>query len=115
MTPFIEVHITTATEEEAVRLGEIMVESKLAACAQMSGPIRSIYVWEGKKESAQEWVCCLKSRESLFGELVEAVRKEHSYQCPQIIAVPILNANNDYQQWMATNLKPAACRLPPDT
>ena len=110
MSTFIEIHITTATEEEAIRLGEALVEAKLAACAQISGPIRSIYVWEGKKESALEWVCCLKSQESLFRELVEAVRKNHSYQCPQIIAVPILNANDDYQQWMTDNLQSVACR-----
>ena len=103
MTPFIEIHITAATEEEAVRLGELLVDAKLAACAQVSGPIRSIYVWEGERESSQEWVCCLKSRESLFSELVEAVRKNHSYQCPQIVAVPILNANDDYLQWMEQN------------
>jgi len=113
MSTFIEIHITTATEDEAIRLGEALVEAKLAACAQVSGPIRSIYVWEGKKESALEWVCCLKSREFLFGELVEAVRKIHSYQCPQIIAIPILNMNDDYQQWMTDNLKSAACCLTP--
>jgi periplasmic divalent cation tolerance protein len=100
MTAFIEIHITTATEEEAIRIGEILVEARLAACAQISGPIRSIYVWEGKKESTPEWVCCLKSRESLFPELVKAVRKHHSYQCPQIVAVPIQGANEDYLQWM---------------
>ena len=100
MTSFIEIHITTATEEEAIRLGEILVDAKLAACAQISGPIRSIYVWEGKREFSLEWVCCLKSRELLFPELVKAVRKHHSYQCPQIIAVPILKANEDYLRWM---------------
>jgi len=102
MTSFLEIHITTATEEEALRIGEILVDAKLAACAQISGPIRSIYVWEGKRESSPEWGCCLKSRESLFSELVETVRKYHSYQCPQIVAVPILKANDDYLQWMET-------------
>ena len=105
MSTLIEVHVTTAAEEEAIRIGEALIEAKLAACAQVSGPIRSIYVWEGKIESAQEWTCCLKSRKSLFPELVEEVRKNHSYQCPQIVAVPILNANNDYLQWLVSNLK----------
>ena len=100
MTSFIEIQITTATEEEAIRLGNVLVEAKLAACAQISGPIQSIYIWEGAKESAREWVCCLKSRESLFSELVEVVRKHHSYQCPQIVAVPILTASDDYLQWL---------------
>jgi len=100
MTSFIEIQITSATEDEAIRLGKILVEAKLAACAQISGPIQSIYVWEGAQESAQEWVCCLKSRESLFSELVAVVRKHHSYQCPQIVAVPILKTNDDYLQWM---------------
>jgi len=105
MTSFLEIQITTATEDEAIRLGEVLVESELAACAQISGPIRSIYVWEGKRESSQEWVCCLKSQESLFPELVETVRKNHSFQCPQIIAVPILMATDDYLQWIETSLK----------
>ncbi len=103
--PFIEVHITTATEEEAIRIGEGLVAAKLAACAQISGPIRSIYVWEGKNESTAEWVCCLKTRESLFSELVESVRKVHSYQCPQIVAVPILTATDDYRLWMEENTR----------
>ena len=100
MISFVEIHITMASEEEAVRLGEVLVETKLAACAQISGPIRSIYFWEDAKESAREWVCCVKARESIFDELVETVRKHHSYQCPQIVAVPILKANDDYLRWM---------------
>ena len=103
MTNFIEIHITTSTEEEANRIGETLVSAKLAACVQITGPIRSIYVWEGKQESTQEWMCCVKTRETLFGPLVEAVRAIHSYQCPQITAVPIVAANDDYRYWMAEN------------
>lgn len=104
MTPYIEIHITTASQSEAQRIGEKLVEERFAACAQIFGPIQSVYKWKGKTENSQEWLLCLKSNQSLFTMLVEIVRKEHSYECPQIIALPLVNANEDYLDWMKRNL-----------
>lgn len=104
MTGFIEIHITTSSEQEAEILGGILVEKGLAACAQISGPIQSIYRWEGKTERSREWFCCVKSRKELFPALVQVVRENHSYDCPQITAFPILDANEDYLHWMQENL-----------
>lgn len=100
MTPYIEIHITTDSQSEAQRIGTKLVQERLAACAQISGPIQSIYEWEEKIENSEEWVLSLKSHQEFFPRLVEVIRKEHSYKCPQIIALPLVNANEDYLAWM---------------
>ncbi len=105
MTSYIEVHITTASQDEAELLANVLIEKKLAACVQVSGPIQSHYVWEGQAESAQEWYCNAKTSQDLFSELAETVRANHSYKCPQIIALPILAGNQDYLDWMSEQLQ----------
>ena len=104
MTNYIEVQITTTTQAEAERLSDVLLENRLAACVQISGPIQSNYTWEGKRESTPEFLCCVKTDQSLFQSLVETVRANHSYECPQIVAIPILTANDDYLDWMKSSL-----------
>ncbi|MGL6194778.1 MAG: divalent-cation tolerance protein CutA [Thermoguttaceae bacterium] len=100
MESFIEVQITTATEKEADTIAQALVERRLAACAQVSGPIRSSYIWNDNFETSQEWLCVTKTKQSLFDQLVIAVKKIHSYECPQIIALPIVLGNKEYLDWI---------------
>ena len=103
---FVQIHITFPTEESALSTASRLVEQRLAACAQILGPIRSIYVWNGSREESGEILLLAKTKASLFEKLAEAVRAVHPYQCPQIVALPILVGTPDYLQWLDDNLQP---------
>ena len=102
-TPFIQVQITFPTEESAQSTANRLVERRLAACAQLAGPIRSVYTWNGVREESTEVLLLAKTKASLFDDLVEAVRAEHPYECPQIVALPIIAGTPDYLQWLDGN------------
>jgi periplasmic divalent cation tolerance protein len=106
MTEFIQVQITFPTKESAIQVAETLVTERLAACAQIiAGKIRSTYIWNGKLETGNEILLLAKTRSTLFENLVDAVRRKHPYVCPQIIALPIVNINDDYLVWMNEQLK----------
>jgi periplasmic divalent cation tolerance protein len=95
-----QVTMTAATEDEATRLGRMVVERRLAACAQVSGPITSTYRWAGEITSASEWVCTMKTTSDRLDPLFAALRDAHSYEVPEIIAVPIAAGDPDYLAWV---------------
>jgi periplasmic divalent cation tolerance protein len=72
----------------------------LAACVQIVGPITSVYRWQGKIESTQEWQCMAKSQQGLFHRIEEAIKRLHPYHVPEIIALPVLAGNADYLAWL---------------
>jgi periplasmic divalent cation tolerance protein len=100
MTRFIQIATTTATKAEADQIAAMLVEQQLVACAQVSGPLASVYHWQGQVESNAEWLCTLKTRETLFERVAAAIREVHSYQCPEIIATPIVAGSADYLAWL---------------
>jgi periplasmic divalent cation tolerance protein len=96
----IVVFVTAASEEEAARIGRSVVEEGLAACANVVPRIRSIFRWEGKVSEEQESLIILKTRADLFEELAAAIKGAHSYQVPEIIALPIGKGSADYLKWI---------------
>lgn len=100
MTTYIQVQITFPSEALANAMAERLVQNRLAACAQILGPIRSVYVWKGKSEQSNEILLLAKTRAELFDRLVETVRDGHPYECPQIVAIPIFAGNGDYLSWL---------------
>ena len=94
------VYITTNSEEEAVRIGKEMVTARLAACANVIGPIRSYYWWEGKVQEDQEAVVILKTREELMEKLIHSVKSLHSYECPCIVSLEVVEGNPDFLKWV---------------
>lgn len=94
------VYTTTSDQEEARELAGLLVARRLAACAQISGPIESTYWWQGEVESAEEWRLALKTRRSRFDEVAAAIRESHSYDMPQIVGVPIVAADPAYLRWL---------------
>jgi periplasmic divalent cation tolerance protein len=104
MDGFIQVTTTTEKREDAERIARTLVESRLAACVQIVGPITSIYRWKGKIETAGEWLCLIKSREENYGAVEQAVRSLHPYETPEIIAVPVTAGSRDYLDWLRTEL-----------
>jgi len=91
---------TVATKEDAERLGRALVERKLAACAQILGPMTSIYRWKGAVQQEPEHLCLLKTRRERFAELEAAIRELHPYETPEIIALPVTAGSAAYLAWL---------------
>jgi periplasmic divalent cation tolerance protein len=101
---YLQVLTTTGSEEEAERIGAALVERRLAACVQVTGPISSRYRWRGKIETAREWVCLAKTEASCYPELEAAIRELHSYDEPEIVATPIVAGSKGYLDWIGESL-----------
>ena len=100
MTNYVQVVTTTATQADAQAIANALVERRLAGCIQIIGPITSTYRWEGKIETAEEWLCVIKSRADLYEALEEAIRDVHPYDVPEILAVPVTAGSKDYLDWL---------------
>ena len=104
MEGFIQVTTTTEKKEDAERIARSLVETRLAACVQIVGPIESIYRWKGRIETAGEWLCLIKSRSENYRAVEEAIRSIHPYEVPEIVAVPITGGSRDYLGWLQSEL-----------
>ncbi|HEY2882059.1 MAG TPA: divalent-cation tolerance protein CutA [Pirellulales bacterium] len=98
---FLQVVTTTSTQDEARKIAAALVENRLAACVQIIGPVESVYRWQGKIETAAEWQCWIKTRRARFEELKTAISKLHSYDVPEILALPICDGSARYLRWLA--------------
>ena len=99
----IVVLVTMSSAEQAEKIARPVVESGLAACANILCPIKSIYMWEHKMTEDAEVLMMFKTKRHLFEPLAEAVKRLHSYQVPEIIALPIIIGSADYLHWMTEN------------
>lgn len=108
MADALQVSTTTDSEEAARALAALLVGERLAACVQVVGPIVSTYWWEGRVETAQEWLCLVKTRADRYPEVEEAIRRHHSYDVPEIIAVPAVEIDESYRQWLLETVPPPA-------
>ena len=97
---FIVVLVTTSSEEEALHIAQLLLKEKLAACIQTGIPIRSFFSWENKLQDEQEQLMLIKSRKDCFRKLVDRIRELHSYDVPEIIALPVYDGNPDYLEWL---------------
>ncbi len=100
MPDHIEVRVTAGSPDEADRLADAVVGRRFAACAQIVGPITSVYWWDGKVTRSQEWLVLFKTTAERFGDLAGCVREVHSYDVPEIIAVPVAIGTADYLGWI---------------
>ena len=92
--------ITAGSEEEAHRIAELLVKEKKAACVNIVPRVDSLFWWEGKLDSASESLLLVKTKASLFPEIVELVKRTHSYEVPEIITLPITAGSEDYLNWL---------------
>lgn len=99
----IVVYVTAADAETAAELARVLVEEHLAACGNVIGSIRSIYRWEGKLEDEAEALLVLKTRAELFEALKERVLQLHSYEVPEVIALPVVAGHKPYLDWIDEN------------
>lgn len=99
------VFVTASNEDEAVRIAHGLVERKLAACVNIVRHMRSIYVWQGSVEDAGEVLLIVKSTQALFNELSQKVTELHSYEVPEVIALPIVDGSAAYLNWLHESTK----------
>ncbi|MBW2125826.1 MAG: divalent-cation tolerance protein CutA [Deltaproteobacteria bacterium] len=90
------VYITTNNEEEAARIGKELVVHRLAACANIIKGLRSFYWWEGEVQDDSEALLIAKTREELMPQLIHKVKELHTYTCPCIVSLPIMEGNPDF-------------------
>ncbi|MGV8079067.1 MAG: divalent-cation tolerance protein CutA [Syntrophales bacterium] len=100
MDVFIQVVTTVENRDDAQRIARAVVEKRLAACAQVVGPVTSTYWWKGRIEEAEEWQCLLKTREDRFDALEQAIREIHPYEVPEIISMPLVQVSPAYREWL---------------
>lgn len=99
----LQVTTTVGTRDAADRLAAELVAGRLAACAQVSGPVSSTYRWAGQVAQAEEWYCHLKTTRARLDDLMAAIRARHSYELPEIVAVP-LDGSEAYLRWIAESV-----------
>jgi periplasmic divalent cation tolerance protein len=104
MTEYIQVLTTAGSEEEAERIGTALLERRLAACVQAIGPVASRYRWQGKLEQEREWQCLAKTEARLYEEVEAAIRAAHSYEEPEILAIPVLAGSKGYLDWISASV-----------
>lgn len=100
VTDFIQITTTTPTESAAQTIAHALVERRLAACVQIIGPITSTYRWQEGIETAQEWLCVMKSSKNRYKETEHAILELHSYETPEILVTPVTAGNARYLAWV---------------
>lgn len=96
----IVVLVTTSSEEEAKKIARVLVEQGLVACVNILPQLKSIFQWEGKISEEEECLMILKTRMSLFKALEKRINTQHSYDVPEIIALPIIEGAQSYLSWV---------------
>jgi periplasmic divalent cation tolerance protein len=91
---------TAGSEDEAARIGRALVAERLAACVNVVGPIRSIYRWEGAVEDGREWLLVVKARAADLAGLEARIRALHSYEVPEVLALPVYGGAAAYLAWL---------------
>lgn len=99
------VHITTRDADEARRLARLLVEGRLAACANLVPAVESLYRWRGELVEDRESLLLVKTSERLLEPLMRAVREAHSYEVPAILAIPLERVDPPYLDWLLGELR----------
>ena len=107
MTDKVVILVTAASQEECRKIARHLVESKLAACVNITQPVESIYRWEGEIADEHEYQLIIKSTRELFPEIQAAISAVHSYHTPEIICLPIIEGSRNYLQWLGDSVKAA--------
>jgi periplasmic divalent cation tolerance protein len=102
---YILILVTTSNKQEAEKISQTLLESKLIACANVVGPVSSLFHWGGKTEQAEEYLVLMKSRQDLFDAISKRVKALHSYAVPEVVALPIVAGSKAYLDWLGTSLQ----------
>ena len=94
---------TAGSKEEASKIAHALVERRLAACVNIVPSIESVYRWQGKVETAQEWLLLIKTQAELFERIRDAVKELHSYDLPECVMLEVAAGSQEYLDWIAKN------------
>lgn len=108
LTGKILVLTTCDSEEEAARIAGRLIDARLAACVAVTPRVRTMYRWKGEVEEAEEWALTIKTREALYVQVEEMIRKMHSYETPEILAVAVAGGSQAYLDWVDAETSPVA-------
>ena len=100
MPDLLQVTTTLPSQEQAAALARALVEQRLAACGQVVGSMTSVYWWRGEVTSDQEWLVILKTTAECYAALEAAIRAQHPYEVPEILATPVSRASAAYADWV---------------
>jgi periplasmic divalent cation tolerance protein len=100
----IVIFVTAKDKVEAQKIAAKLLEAKLIACANILEGVKSMFWWQGKIDEAAETLLVLKTRRALFKKIVAEVKVLHSYETPEVIALPILEGSADYLKWIDTSV-----------
>jgi len=104
-SPYVVLLITTATVEEAQRISKVLLEQRKIACVNIVPRVNSLFWWQDKLDSAEESLLIVKTKASLLNEIVPLVKEIHSYDIPELIALPIIGGNQDYLEWIRKEVR----------
>jgi periplasmic divalent cation tolerance protein len=107
MTDKIVVFSSCGSADEAERIARRLVEDRLAACVSVVAPVRSFYRWKGAIESTEEWLLVIKTSRDRFEELRAVLEAAHSYEVPEVLALPVVAGSPNYLTWLENEIKPA--------
>jgi periplasmic divalent cation tolerance protein len=96
----IVIFVTTSSKPEAQKIADLLLSRRKAACVNIVPKVESSFWWQGKLDSAQESLLIIKTKTSLLSEIIDLVKTAHSYEVPEIIALPIIGGNEDYLKWI---------------
>lgn len=102
---YIVLFITASNGEEAHKIAEVLLNQRKVACVNIVPRVSSLFWWQGKLDSAQESLLIVKTKTSLLPEIINLVKGVHSYEVPEIIALPIVGGNQDYLEWIGKEVK----------
>ena len=101
MSSYIQVTTTVDTKVAAEAMARQLVDEKLAACVQVSGPVESTYQWKGAVETTEEWQCNIKTDRHHYSSIEKRIKEIHPYELPEIIVLPIQNGSREYLDWIS--------------
>jgi periplasmic divalent cation tolerance protein len=101
-TNYVIVLVTTESKQEAEKIAQHLLSDRLIACANIVGPVTSFFRWSGNVQRTKEYLLLMKSRMDLFDRLTEVVKTIHSYEVPEILALPVAAGSRTYLDWLAS-------------
>jgi len=100
MSGYVQVITTISDKRSGEKIANTIIGKRLAACVQIAGPVKSIYRWKGRIETAREWVCAIKTEDRLRARVEKEIKTLHPYEVPEIIVVS-MEGSSDYLKWIS--------------
>lgn len=100
MADYMQVVTTTSNRRNADAIARILISKRLAGCVQILGPMESIFMWKGKMEKENEWICLIKTKKSAYKKVESEIISLHEYTTPEILAFPITHGYKKYLHWL---------------